>query len=58
VPVAVAVPLLELPVALSVDFMPVELQAARLNASAAPISTLWVIFIVVSLWSFVRVQEP
>lgn len=49
VPVAVAVPMLELPVALLSEFMVLDLQAARLNASAAPISTVWVIFIIVSL---------
>jgi hypothetical protein len=44
-PVAVAVPLLELPIALSLEEGLVELQAARPNASVAPMSAVYMVFI-------------
>jgi hypothetical protein len=41
VPVAVTVPVLEPPVALSLEFMAVELQAARLSANRVPMIAFW-----------------
>jgi hypothetical protein len=49
-PVAVAVPLLELPIVLSSEDVFVELQAARLNAKAAPMSAVVMVFMLCSLW--------
>jgi hypothetical protein len=40
-PVAVVVPELELPLALSPELVPVELHAARPSASRAPMSAFW-----------------